>query len=934
MPEPISSSDLVLPNDSYAFVLDETKGHITTYVGPSKTQLAGTDKLVIYDEEEKRYRPVVDRRVAVQTIKVAPEGWYVILKNPTMDRKYPTPSSNTSLDISQLEIGRKIHIPGPVSLALWPGQMAKVVQGHHLRTNQYLIVRVYDAEAATNNWSKTIIQKTEVVAQPVESDTSLSDAKVSEIMTDIPAVVQPQVDSILSEKIDFAVGKLMIIKGTEVSFFIPPTGIEVVKDGNGAYIREAVTLERLFYCILLDESGRKRYIRGPAVVFPSPTEIFQTHNPNGKVTRKFRAIELNEISGIYVKVIAPYEENGNKYDEGQELFITGKEQSIYYRRDEHQIIRYGDREIHFATAVPKGEARYVMDRLNGNIDTVIGPAMLLPDPRYKVIIRRGIPLDLCKLLYPGNSDALAYNQKLLGLIGGPTDFVTDNQFADSCSHDDNLGGRFESRASYLSSDQTNMTYGSSISSMMNDTEQSRGIDAAAYKGVMRKKLSSSAAEDSGILSKSATYTQPRTVTLSGKYDGAVRIKIWTGYAIIVVDGLGSRKVIEGPATYNLGYDEYPEVITMSTGKPKTTDKLLRDIYLRTKNNKISDIVVVETKDLVKVSMKLSYCVNFVGKSQIWFNVENYVKFLCDHMRSRMKGFAQTISLSDFYADSVNHIRNVILQKTEENGKHPGFLFTENNMFISDVEVLAVTIEDRDIASIIGTSQNEVVSTTLTVARKSQMNKLKAQLAQLAEEDSAISAKQLDIEHAFAAKKLALSLQLAENKHEIYLHEISMRDIEQTADIETEAKHKKLQASASAEIDMFNIDSKLKVEAVKDDFTVSRQEKLALVSEATLEREKNEKTLSLEFKESDAKIDRETVKINSAAVAEQFQAVTPGLVEALQSNAQINMLRDVIPSAIPLSIVEGQSVNNVLQKLLGGTSVGKILNNMQPVQTPK
>ena len=47
---------------------------------------------------------------------------------------------------------------------------------------------------------------------------------------------------------------------------------------------EAVTLERLEYCILLDEDGNKRYIRGPAVVFhdvegcalPLVTNLFGT----------------------------------------------------------------------------------------------------------------------------------------------------------------------------------------------------------------------------------------------------------------------------------------------------------------------------------------------------------------------------------------------------------------------------------------------------------------------------------------------------------------------------------------------------------------------------------------------------------------------------------------------------------------------------------
>ena len=92
-------------------------------------------------------------------------------------------------------------------------------------------------------------------------------------------------------------GKMLIIKGNAVSFYIPPTGIEVVRDDNGNYVREAVTLERLEYCILLDEDGNKSYIHGPAVVFPKPTEEFIHKNGS----RKFKAIELNEMSGLYIK---------------------------------------------------------------------------------------------------------------------------------------------------------------------------------------------------------------------------------------------------------------------------------------------------------------------------------------------------------------------------------------------------------------------------------------------------------------------------------------------------------------------------------------------------------------------------------------------------------------------------------------------------------
>ena len=73
---------------------------------------------------------------------------------------------------------------------------------------------------------------------------------------------------------------------------------------------------------------------------------------------------------------------------------------------------YGEQEVHYATAIPAGEGRYVLDRLKGEVRTIKGPAMSLPDPRSEVFVRRVLDLKLCELLYPGNAEALAHNTQL------------------------------------------------------------------------------------------------------------------------------------------------------------------------------------------------------------------------------------------------------------------------------------------------------------------------------------------------------------------------------------------------------------------------------------------------------------------------------------------------------------------------------------------
>ena len=396
--------DLVLAPNEFAFISDETKGNINVYVGPHKTSLANTDRPVVFNDRSKRF----DRcslEQAIQVFSVSPEGWYLVLKNPAKDTSHPRTGALNNLP--ELNIGRKVNMPGPVSCALWPGQMVRVLQGHHLRSNQYLVVRVYDEEAAKANYKNAVIKPQ-----------STPDDKGSEAPSE--DVWKPE---------DLTMGKLLVIKGTLIAFYIPPTSIEVVRDDQGSYVRTAVTLERLEYCILLDEDGNKRFIRGPAVVFPRPTEQFVERNG----ARKFRAIELNENSGIYVKVIAPYEDNGQSFKIGDELFLTGKEQMIYFPRTEHAIIKYGQQEIHYAIAIPAGEARYVLDRNSGQIRLHKGPAIFLPDPRKEVIVRRVLDPRTVNLWFPGNREALEVNARLAALQQqqGTSEYVVDSALAKS-----------------------------------------------------------------------------------------------------------------------------------------------------------------------------------------------------------------------------------------------------------------------------------------------------------------------------------------------------------------------------------------------------------------------------------------------------------------------------------------------------------------------
>ena len=673
--------DLVLSTNEFCFLQSKTNGAIKTYTGPITMTISAQESLVTFNPKTKRFVETTDFEAARQLFVSAPEGWYVVLKNPSTDNSHPEPAK--AVNSPELHIGRKVNIPGPVSFSLYPGQMAKVVRGHRLRSNQYLLARVYDAEAA---------QK------------SLSEA----------TMIDSEGKEIKAQAEQYFVGQLLVIKGTEVSFYMPPTGIEVVADTNGEYVRDAVTLERLEYVILKDESGEKRYVPGPAVVFPKPTETFvQSNEKSGEII--FRALELSPISGIYVKVIADYKDATGEHKTGEELFITGKEQMIYYPRVEHAMIQYDGKYMHHAIAIPDGEGRYIMNRLTGEIKTVKGPAMYLPDPRTEVVVKRKLSNKECRLIYPGNQEVIDYNNSL-------SETITEKAARKGLA-------------------------GDKLTTALN----------AAYSTADAVK-SLALFEATSNISRGVSYTKPRTITLDTKYDGVVAVDVWTGYAINVISKTGKRDVVIGPTTRLLDYDETLEGMYLSTGKPKTTDNLEETAFLRIENNKISDIINAQTADYVDVRIKVSYCVDFLEEyKDKWFSVDNYIKFLCDKQRSLLKKAIKNYNIQDLYANYSDIVSNICLDsdKKKADGAREGRLFIENGMLVKDVEVLSMEIE-ASVAKILERHQTDIVSKGLELAAAKSKADADKQLAEYEKQN-------LELKNANLVYELELNQKLEEER---------------------------------------------------------------------------------------------------------------------------------------------------------------------------
>ena len=837
--------ELVLAQNQHAFIQDETKGIVQVIVGPYKTGLTDSDRPVVY-RDGKYIQVPLDQ--AISQNPTVPEGSYIVLENPSVEDKRVNPGVG-SQQAPELKTGRKINIPGPATFALWPGQVAKAVEGHQLKSNEYVVVRIYNVDEAEKNWPKSVEK---------------------------PTVVVP--------------GQLLVIKGTELSFFIPPTGMEVVPDPitKTQYVRKAITLERLEYCILLDENGNKRYEIGPQVVFPTATEKFVTKkdgsatgqgdvaaDPNER-TVKFKAVELNDQMGLYIKVIADYQEEINhigtepgsfigrpvkqtseepegksskkekaapakqmyEYKVGDELFITGKVQRIYYPRAEHAIIEYGSedgqfkRQRYYGIAIPKGEARYVLDKNTGKVELIKGEKIFLPDPRFQVIVRRVLDAKTVGLWYPGNQEALSYNEKLSELAETSMNYVQDS----------NYGAAMDL--------QRSVNRGTRGSTMM--------VGGAAAAGT---------ANFADKMSRGTKYTQPPSLTLNTKYDGPPTINIWTGYAVQVVDKTGKRSVVKGPATVLLEYDQTLEKLILSTGNPKNTDSLLNDVYLRVDHNKVSDTIEVETKDMVTARIKVSYRVNFEGSSDKWFAVENYVKFMCDHCRSLLRAEVKRHSIKDLMDQSSQIVRDTILGPHVDGKERTGKMFKENSMRIYDVEVLKTSIEDQSVSKMMQQSQQKAVQDTLE-----------------------LTAKQQELEVTTTLEKI--NQNLFQLRTETALKRIEADRVQQAA------AHSAQKANISEEAER----EKARLEA-----RIDAEKQASVIHVETLGRTKAADEVFL------SRLKEETV-----AFTTRMSAVDEKLATAIQSLADRGLLADLMSAVAPLAITEQQGIGPILQKLFSGT----------------
>jgi len=159
------------------------------------------------------------------------------------------------------------------------------------------------------------------------------------------------------------------------------------------------------------------------------------------------------------------------------------------------------------------------------------------------------------------------------------------------------------------------------------------------------------------------------------------------------------RVIFGPEFVMLGPDEQFTVLSLSGDKPKRPH-VIKSIGLLMGPDFMTDIVIVETSDHARLSLKLSYNWYFdlaernEEEAAKIFQVPDFVGDSCKAIASRVRGAVAGVSFDAFHRNSAKVIRQAVFG-IEETGKVKNkFQFSANSLVITNIDIQSVEPVDQ------------------------------------------------------------------------------------------------------------------------------------------------------------------------------------------------------------------------------------------------
>jgi major vault protein len=804
--------DVVVPPGFYLFVESDT-GAIACNVGPMNVVVSDKENIVTWNPDNNSFDQVNDYRNGLKPFVQARRGEYIVLHNPATGEKRPVEGKKN--EMAELSWGETQIIEGPIFFALFPGQSAETIPGHRMRPFQYIIIQITNPDAAMQNWTDettrpwvTGFKIPDVIAHP--------DEQTDEEHAMLSTPVEPMPPANDAKPV---MGRQYVVTGQTVTYFVPVTGMVVLQDDAGNYLRDAIVLERGEWALFRSESGQKRYEQGPQIVFPRTPDEKVVDFDGQKVNR---AIELTDTTGLHVRAMVKCHAYDMDWEVGQERFLTGKEVPFFYPSDELAIVAYDGKALLYSVTIPRKQARYLLEKKLGSVGLVKGPQMFLPNPISQTFVRRILSDTEVDLWFPGNQAALDYNRKLRMVAKGTE---------------------------------------------AKPTEQTRTFGGEAL---------------ARAIASGMQYSEPRSVVLESRFDGAVTIDVYDGYAVMVAGDEGHNEVVIGPALRHLEYHEVLVPFKVSQGLPKNHRDIRREAYLRIKNNRVRDQLTVTTKDYVKMVLTLNFVVDFMEEhKEAWWSVGNYVELVSNTMQTQLSKAFRRVTLQQALEDPFPIILEAVLG-TEVEGKRPGTVFEQYGIWIKDVKVLDFQIEDDAIAHQVFDTQKEIVSKALQLSDAQRQLELTTALEAIRQQTARAEAETKTMISHLALEQLTVDRELA------------------TASAVLEGEK---QAAVQRLLDA--VESAKRARLLAD---VEQKQALAAV---------------------DLKQYQERLAAETNAAKERLAAITPSDLAMLRQMSDSELLKNLAEKLGPDAMWTGASLQAIVKGLLAGSGFESLGNLLRP-----
>lgn len=968
----------------FVWVQNDDNGEVVLLVGPTMVSPTAAEKIV-RDDGEGGF--VEDTSGRPQQMVELGDNHYAVLYNPLDRPEAEGPNGkfkNGRNELKPLKNGTRQMIAGPNSFYLRPGQRAEVRDAHKLKSDQYLVVECYGQVDKTAPYYDITSRSAAITRSTSETDTKTDKGGDK--------------GEVAHGTGDLRRGQLVVIRGLDTQFYIPPTGVDIVPDtsidasgaGIGASAARALlgkldqnvespvsnAPRRHMQTDAVDQSARARHAAaaqysadvvsasGGAGAAASTLDYAPQERERGGQKRGFapelgRGRQLGSRGGAQetyetanaanvdagklmaaIGVAGPAGLAGPAGPAGGAMMMAMPADFAEEAEQDDNLRRQLEREAKQArlvrNAVVLGEKEYcVIIDADGKREIKRGPARVFPGPydtfmiagsrnrvydAYELLPTRALWLRvIAQIAREGLQRKLPHGYKLedgkanfhpgdeILLTGVSTFFVPFNEIevlsprsGQAVIGNDHASVFIEA----IGIDQKSGIYVRDLATgevRLVKGKQSYLVDPRKEVQIVRV-----VSPEQWNLWIACNECRTKQATGPTKTPWALSVTVPPNTAVLATSATGQR-VIEGPCVTLLEYEESLQTLTLSTGTPKKDDTPIKTAFLRTVGNRISDIIMIETSDFVRIGIKVSYTVTFVPEHKNkWFNHENYIQFLVDHLRSIVRARCRTTSLPDLWPKVPQIVRDVILGVKEKEGARPGRLFAENGARVDEVEVLTAKIEDEAIAKLMTDAQSEAVKQQIG-DRRAQDNLTSAKLrANVAREEATIN----EESHQRQAKLNELVADLAHRREMQVIRDSEVREREKlTGQLTRQAESLKAQ---------------LEREHTSRE---SQANGLRVMAGAEAEATRTRSEAELDAKQKINALDIALINAKSAATVAEHNSVQKGLIEAMTALGDKAFLAQAAENMNLVSLIKGQNVVQILEGVLGNTRVAKTLQAM-------